>query len=247
MLVATFGDTTAWVGKTIVFEDDQFVLDGHGSITSGAIVQYDQQGHLTWSSTGLRQWVYERAATQAPSPPPQQTMPQVVTSPAQPASTGAQGGVAIEPKAAKPAEGPVLIATFREQTARAGKTIVHDRDAFLVDGEDPMTAAEVMELDRSHELNWVDEGTRAWVGARAAGPRPGNAQDGWGVAGFMLVIVGFVLPIVGIVGWIICYRSLMRARRNGVPPGLAWWGVMIGLAVLVINAIIMIALLPTFG
>ncbi len=246
MLVATFGDTTAWIGKTIVFENDQFILDGHGSISSGAVVQYDQQGHLVWSSTGLRQWVYEQAATQAASPPPQQTMPQAVTSPGLPASAaGVRRSVTIEPKVAKPGQGPVLIATFREQTARAGKTIVHDRGRFLVDGEDPMTATEVMELDRSHELNWVDEGTRAWVGARAAGPRPEDVPDSWGAVGFMMVILP--VPLLGTIGWMICYRSLMRARRSGKPPGLAWWGVMIGLVQMVIGAIFMILWLPTLA
>lgn len=248
MLVATFGDTTGWAGKTIAFEGDQFILDGHGPITSGAVVQYDQQGYLAWSSSGLRQWVYEQAATQAPSSPPQEASPQVVTSPELPdAAAAGHTKVATVPNAAKPPEGPVLVATFGEQTTRVGKTIVHDRGAFVVEGEAPRTAAEVMELDREQQLVWVDEGTRAWVGAKAAGPRPEKPADGWGTLGFVLVIAGFFLPLVGIIGWIMCYRALMRARRYSTPPGLAWWGVWVGLVGLVISLIWLIAALSTMA
>ena len=172
MLVATFGDTTAWVGKTIVFEGDQFVLDGHGPIAPGAIVQYDQQGHLTWSSPALRQWVYEQAATQAPSPPPQEETSQAITPDLPNADVPGEQEEAEQDKSeAKPERvkaGPMLVATFRERTVRAGRTILHDRGAFIVEEEGPRTAAEVMEFDRRGQLEWSDAGTRAWVGAKAA-------------------------------------------------------------------------------
>ena len=62
MLVATFGPTTGWQGKTITLEDDQLVLEGHGPVKPGDVVVYDVQGHLLWASKGLRQLVYELAA-----------------------------------------------------------------------------------------------------------------------------------------------------------------------------------------
>jgi hypothetical protein len=57
MLVAKFGDTTAWVGKTITFDSEQFILEGHGAITAQDIVEYDRQGHLVWPYDGMRAWL----------------------------------------------------------------------------------------------------------------------------------------------------------------------------------------------
>jgi hypothetical protein len=70
MLIATFGPSTAWVGKTIAFEDEQFILEGHGPITASDVMEYDRQGHLLWASDGTRAWVGARAqAAQAPGYP----------------------------------------------------------------------------------------------------------------------------------------------------------------------------------
>ena len=33
MLIATFGPTTGWTGKSITYQDGQFVLEGHGPIS----------------------------------------------------------------------------------------------------------------------------------------------------------------------------------------------------------------------
>jgi hypothetical protein len=61
MLIATFGPTTAWNGKTITLVNEQFVLEGHGVVSADALVQYDRQGHLVWPYDGMRDWVYQRA------------------------------------------------------------------------------------------------------------------------------------------------------------------------------------------
>jgi hypothetical protein len=63
------------------------------------------------------------------------------------------------------------VATFRAGTAYADRTIVHERGAFVLEGEGALTAAEVMECDRGGQLIWADDGTRAWVGSRAAAAR----------------------------------------------------------------------------
>jgi len=68
MLIATFGPTTGWVGKTITFEDEQFVLHGHGSISAQAVLDYDRQGQIVWAYGGLREWVSGIAAG-ASTPP----------------------------------------------------------------------------------------------------------------------------------------------------------------------------------
>jgi type II secretory pathway pseudopilin PulG len=48
MLIATFGPTTAWDGKTIKYEDGRFILEGWGQISPEAVLGYDGQGHLAW-------------------------------------------------------------------------------------------------------------------------------------------------------------------------------------------------------
>ena len=67
MLVATFAATSGWVGKTITFENDTFVLQDHGPIKASDVMQYDSQGHLTWASDGTRAWVGSKAQAPAPS------------------------------------------------------------------------------------------------------------------------------------------------------------------------------------
>jgi hypothetical protein len=61
MLIATFGPTTEWVGRTIQFESDTFLLDGHGLIRVEDVVEYDRQGHLVWPYDEMRAWVSARA------------------------------------------------------------------------------------------------------------------------------------------------------------------------------------------
>jgi hypothetical protein len=69
MLVATFGPSTAWVGKTITFDNGQYVLEGHGSITAQAVLDYDRQGHLTWANDGLRDMVHQTVTGPSAAPP----------------------------------------------------------------------------------------------------------------------------------------------------------------------------------
>lgn len=61
MLIATFGPTTAWAGKTISRDGDVFILEGHGPISASDVMEYDRQGHLVWSNDGTRAWVGSRA------------------------------------------------------------------------------------------------------------------------------------------------------------------------------------------
>ena len=52
MLIATFGPTTAWVGMQITREGDAFVLEGHGPISAGDIMEYDRKATLCGLTPG---------------------------------------------------------------------------------------------------------------------------------------------------------------------------------------------------
>ena len=69
MLVATFGPSTGWVGKTITYEDGQFAVEDYGLILAQDVLQYDCQGHIEWAYSGLREWVTHLAAEQNDSLP----------------------------------------------------------------------------------------------------------------------------------------------------------------------------------
>ncbi len=57
MIIATFGPTTAWVGKSITRDGHVFVLEGHGPISAQDVMEYDRQGCLAWATDGTRAWV----------------------------------------------------------------------------------------------------------------------------------------------------------------------------------------------
>jgi photosystem II stability/assembly factor-like uncharacterized protein len=57
MLIATFGPSTGWAGKTVTREGEYFILEDHGPITAVDVMEYDRHGHLIWASDGMRAWV----------------------------------------------------------------------------------------------------------------------------------------------------------------------------------------------
>ena len=61
VLIASFNSTTAWAGRTITFDNQQFVLDGHGTIAAAAVADYDRLGQLDWAYDGLQDWVAQVA------------------------------------------------------------------------------------------------------------------------------------------------------------------------------------------
>jgi len=66
MLIATFGPTTGWEGKTIAHQGDAFFLQDHGPISAEAVMGYERQGHLVWVNAGTRAWVAAKAQGEAP-------------------------------------------------------------------------------------------------------------------------------------------------------------------------------------
>ena len=69
MLIATFGPSTGWAGKTITHEGDVFTLEGHGPITAADVMEYDRQGHLVWTNDGTRAWVGSKVRSALPVKP----------------------------------------------------------------------------------------------------------------------------------------------------------------------------------
>lgn len=56
MIVATFNAGTAWVGKTITYDNGRFTLEGYGEIVVAGVMEYDASGLLDWAYDGLREW-----------------------------------------------------------------------------------------------------------------------------------------------------------------------------------------------
>jgi hypothetical protein len=123
MLVATFGPSTTWVGKTVTYVDGAFVLEGHGPIRAQDVFEYERQGHLVWAMDGVRAWVGAKAqeegglvatptltsdwqqgpsqATPTREAAPLRFEPQWGEGPAEPVQTAAEPG----PEAVDPAAG----------------------------------------------------------------------------------------------------------------------------------------------
>lgn len=66
MLIATFGPSTGWAGKTIDYESGVFTLEEQGQISASNVLSYDRQGHLEWAYGGLREWVAAEAQQTRP-------------------------------------------------------------------------------------------------------------------------------------------------------------------------------------
>jgi hypothetical protein len=161
MLIATFNETTGWAGKTITFEDGSFTLEGLGPVSPKNIMEYGRRGHLTWASDGTRAWVGAKVLSPA-GPPPQQTEPNATstTSADEEARQPATGADAL----AQVEDGRVItIATFGPATAFAGKKITREADAFIPEGQGPISAAEIIVRDSQDQ---PADGAPAKVGSK---------------------------------------------------------------------------------
>jgi len=68
MLVATFAPSSGCEGRTITFENEQFVHEILGLISAADVMEYDRKGWLRWPMDGMRAWVGARAGgTTAPA------------------------------------------------------------------------------------------------------------------------------------------------------------------------------------
>ena len=57
MVIATFGPSTGWSGRSITYDAGQFVLEGHGPISAANVDNYDELSQLVRAYDGLREWV----------------------------------------------------------------------------------------------------------------------------------------------------------------------------------------------
>src|SRR5665647_1285149 len=149
----------------------------------------------------------------------------------------------------------MLVATFGASTGWVGKTITHEGDKFVLEGFGPITAHAVLDYDTNGQLDWAYSGLREWVqqveqadraaltrGASTSSTGQPHAQQRVGVAGFVLSIAGFIFPITWLIGLVLCWLDLRRAKRESLPRGLALAGLIIssigtGLIVVVAVAI----------
>jgi len=149
MLVATFGPSTAWVGKKITHEGNVFVLEDHGVITAADVMTYDMEGHLVWSNESMRGWV--AAWAPAPAPVTQRTAPRPQE--------------VSQPKASS--RNATLVATFGPSTAWVGKTITYEDGRFILEGYGAISAGGVLTYDQQGHLEWAYVGLREWVTEQA--------------------------------------------------------------------------------
>jgi hypothetical protein len=166
MLVATFGPSTAWVGKTITYSHGVFTLEDHGDVAADAIMGYDEQGHLLWATPGTRAWVGSLGV-------------KATASPASPGPTSA------------PAE-DILIATFCPPSEWAGKEIVYSGQRFTLEGQGTLSAENVLSYGRMKHLIWTTDATRAWVRAQGASR---SSSLMW-LAAFSPLYLGVLLAVI---------------------------------------------------
>ena len=210
MIIATFGASTAWLGKTITFDDGRFTLEDLGQIQPQAVVEYDRQGHLKWSYDGLREWVYQTAGEALPAEPvtPAMTTPAVAPAPIPPAPPVADpavlaGDVVMQgsepypaPHAAPPSAPAVAPTPGQAYTSAPPPAAAPGPPpAAAAPGPPPAAAAPAPGARKSLAVWFVLGGVvivALLIGFVVAG---GRLRDGFGVA-FTLLAVVFVVALV---------------------------------------------------
>lgn len=159
----------------------------------------------------------------------------------------------------------MLVATFGPSTGWAGKTITREGETFILQDHGPISARDVMSYDEQGHLVWASEGMRAWVGSLVSAPpiagpvaqptigmptgqpatKPQGAP-GIGVAGFVCVLVGLFVPLVGIVGLVLSIVGYRQAKREDRPSGLALAGMVIGFVATISGLILLAVAVPMF-
>ena len=76
----------------------------------------------------------------------------------------------------------------------------------------------------------------------AYGPAAAPSSPGEGVAGFVLVLIGLFVPLLGLIGLILSWVGYARARREGLATGLSLAGVIIGMVATVLGVIVFLLL-----
>jgi hypothetical protein len=193
MIIATFGASTAWLGKTITFDDGRFALEELGPIQPQAVVEYDRQGHLQWAYDGLREWVYQTAGEPLSAAP---------AAPVTPSAT-APSFAPVTPPSAAPPSAPVAPAAG--PSAPASGVVVQRSEPLAAPHVAPDTPPVVAPTPAQTSTPARGGSSRGlWlvlggvvilallIGLVVAG---GRLRDGLGVA-FTLLAVVFVIALV---------------------------------------------------
>jgi hypothetical protein len=61
--VATFGPSTGWHGKRIVYDCGSILIEGVGPVSAPGVLSYEQQGQIEWASPAMREWIVGVAAS----------------------------------------------------------------------------------------------------------------------------------------------------------------------------------------
>jgi hypothetical protein len=201
MIVATFGPSTAWVGKTITFDDGRFTLEDLGQIEPHAVVDYDRQGHLQWAYDGLREWAYELAGQALPQPAPAAPAVGVEATPAD--APMATAPLTTAPVVAAPSAGPAPVTPAATQdmtpatATDAPRPIASDVAPHLAPPTAPVAPAETSAEAAAPAESGVGaaqaQAAEASAAERPAGDR--NPRRVWFVLGGVVVLA----LLVGIV------------------------------------------------
>ena len=151
----------------------------------------------------------------------------------------------------------MLVATFGESSGWAGRTISHEAGQFLLEGFGPIPAQALLDYDSKGQLVWAYAGLREWVqqmdraaltpGAPAYSSGQPRAEPP--VAGFVLSLVGIVVPIAWLAGIVLSWLDLNRAKRENLPHGFALAGLIIssiGTALSLVGILVAVLMIPAF-
>ena len=198
MIVATFGPSTAWVGKTITYDEGRFTLEDVGQIAAQAVIDYDRQGHLQWAYDGLREWAYGVAGQplSAPAAPPPTAATAATTAvpPVTPAAVSVTPASPVTPAAPVTPVTPVTpaapVTSVAPVTPSAGGVGPQGgvRDAAQPVG--PVAAPEP--AAQPQHTYGASPGTPAVAGAAGAG---GKSRRGW----FIVAGVVILALLIGVV------------------------------------------------
>ena len=56
-MIATFGPTTGWHGRRIIYDAGRIVIEGVGSVSAPGVLSYEEQGQIEWASPAMRDWL----------------------------------------------------------------------------------------------------------------------------------------------------------------------------------------------
>ena len=56
-MIATFGPTTGWHGKRIVYDAGSILIEGVGPVSAPGVLSYERQGQIEWASPAMRDWI----------------------------------------------------------------------------------------------------------------------------------------------------------------------------------------------